>query len=103
MVCGSEQLAEFWGEVEKVQTLEDKITKTAQIHETHQTAILQFYIFACQLPSILPCNMSGAKLNATVLFWLRKTQRWPPCSMDMLASWPHCLHYTDVQRYREVH
>ena len=27
MVCGSEQLAEFWGEVENVQTLEDKITK----------------------------------------------------------------------------
>lgn len=90
MVCGSEQLAEFWGDVEKVQTLEDKTTKHVQIQGTHHSAILQFYIFACkeiQLPSILPCNMSGAKLNSTMFFWLRKTQRWPPCLMVMLVSW----------------
>ncbi len=67
MVCGSEQLAEFWGEVENVQTLEDKITKYVQIQAMHQTAILQFWIqrdptsihFAMQ-QSISQWDMSGA-------------------------------------------
>lgn len=76
---------------------------------THQTAILQFYIFACkeiQLPSILPCNISGAKLNATMFFWLRKTQRWPPCLMVMLASWHKSVcttkTYKDIVKYIEI-